>query len=553
MASKVFAWTCELGFLGGLCAAVKYKYSYENVPTDAAHTKNSFATFSKDSRREFYDVAIVGGGIVGVATAREIRKQFPKKRVILLEKEADVAQHQSGHNSGVVHAGMYYPHDSLMARLCPRGHDLMMAYCRQNKLPCERVGKLIVAADENEIPAIEKLYEQGVSNGVRELKMLRSEEEIKKVEPNVRGVCALYSPDTAVADFSAVARYMLKELQNGARGLFDTQFRYEALDFVGLSINHNLHRPKDVPTEMVLIRGREDGQLGPEKTIVAKNVITCCGLSNDLLARRSGSPLHWIGKKVSQTFSFRGRYYQLKPEARGLVSMNVYPAPDSRKALSVGVHFTPTVDERRGRQIIIGPGSAVTTHRYGYSPYCFDLEYCWNSFFSRGGWVNFISNITTVAKTFSVDVSRAAFLREAQKLVPSLKDSDIEESFCGVMGLAVTESGGLEMDLAMELSRPRTMIATSVKPDKVLEAQEGGDASEQTPSAPAAGGGGGGPLILNVRNAPSPAPSAPAAGGGGGGPLILNVRNAPSPAATSCMAIAEEIVVTAKKNFEWGV
>ncbi|RNF26876.1 2-hydroxyglutarate dehydrogenase [Trypanosoma conorhini] len=517
MALRVLNWAVRLGIVGGFGAAINYKCTYESIPKSTARTREAVTTFSKDSRRELYDVAVVGGGIVGVATVREIRKQFPTKRVILLEKEADVAQHQSSHNSGVIHAGMYYAQHSLMARLCPRGHDLMTEYCKKNNLPYKRVGKIIVAVKEAEIPALEKLYKQGVDNGVRDLKMLHSEEEIKKLEPNVHGVSALYSPNTAITDFAAVTRHMLKELQQGAKGLFDAQFKFEALDFVGLSLETAEKKP---PEEMVLIRGREEGQLGPEKTIVAKNVIACCGLSNDLLAKRSGPILGQIGKKVVQTFSFRGRYYQLKPEARDLVSMNVYPAPDALRGIGVGVHFTPTVDEQRGHQLIMGPGSAAATHRYGYSPYFFDLEYCWNSAMSRGGWVNFVKHFGTLFQTFSVDVSRTVFLHEARKLVPSLKDSDVEEGFAGVMGMAVAEGGELEMDLSVELSRPRTVIAAVLKPNKVIELLEHENA--------------GGVVAKSGLN-----------------PLVMNVRNAPTPAATSSMSIAEDIVAAAKENFNW--
>ncbi|PBJ75405.1 hypothetical protein BCY84_11232 [Trypanosoma cruzi cruzi] len=520
MTSKISTWTVRIGgvgFVGGVGAAVNYKYKYEYITTDAAATKHAVSIFSKDARREFYDVAVVGGGIVGLAVVREIRKQFPNKRVILLEKETDVAQHQSSHNSGVVHAGMYYPSNSLMARLCPRGHDLMMEYCKRNNLPYDRVGKLVVAANELEIPAVQRLYKQGIENGVRDLKILANEEEIKKVEPNVCGVYALYSPDTGIADFSAVARHMLKELYEGSKGLFNAQFRFEAMDFVGLSFEEE---EKKAPSEMVLIRGREEGQLGPEKTIAAKNVITCTGLSNDITAKRSGPILSRIGKKVTQTFSFRGRYYQLKPEARDLVKMNVYPAPDETRGLSVGVHFTPTVDERRGRQVIVGPGSAVATHRYGYSPYWFDAEYCWHSVTSRGGWVNFVKHFDTVIRTFCVDASRTVFLHEARKLVPSLKDSDVEESFCGVMGLAIAENGALESDLCIELSRPRTVLSATLKPKKVIEV---------------------------VENANTDGPSTK----GQNNPLILNLRNAPSPSATACMSIAESIVAVVKESFNW--
>ncbi|EAN78331.1 hypothetical protein, conserved [Trypanosoma brucei brucei TREU927] len=520
MAKSFLKWTGGLVIAGGVYAKIKYKSAYEAVHLDEAATVRAFSTFSIDNRREFYDVAVVGGGIVGVATAREIKQRFPSKRVIMLEKEADVALHQSSHNSGVVHAGMYYKQNSLMARLCPRGHDLIMEYCRKNKLPLDRVGKLIVAVKETEIPAVENLYKQGVENGVRDLKMLRGEEEIKRVEPNVRGLCALYSPDTAITDFSAVARHMLKELLADRQRGFVAQFCYEALDFVGVSIQSSEGSKVTTPQEMVLIRGREGGQLGPEKTVMAKNVVMCCGLSNDLLAQRSGTPLSHIGRKVKQTFSFRGRYYQLRPEARKLVSMNVYPAPEEWKGISVGVHFTPTVDERRGRQVIIGPGSSVATHRYGYSPYCFDADYCFKSFFSKGGWVSLVSNIGTVFRMFVLDTNRQAFLREAQKLIPSLQDSDMEESFCGVMGVAVTPDGKMENDLAMEFSRPRVVVPAVLKPGKVVEL---------VPKSDVASDG----SAVNDR------------------PLMLNVRNAPSPAATASMAIAEAIVDASAEQFRW--
>nr|CCC94036.1 conserved hypothetical protein [Trypanosoma congolense IL3000] len=513
-------WTgCGL-LAGGVCFTIKYKSTYGVMATDFAAGKGALSTFSMDSRREFYDVAVVGGGIVGLATAREIRQKFPNKSVILIEKEADVAQHQSSHNSGVIHAGMYYPQNSLMARLCPRGHDLIMDYCKKNKLPLERVGKLIVAVNEREIPAVENLYRQGVDNGVRDLKLLKSAEEIRKIEPNVCGVYALHSPDTAITDFSAVARHMLKELFAGGPRYFKAQFNFEVQDFVGVSTQDKKDDNDGEPRELVLIRGRESGQLGPEKTVVASNVISCCGLSNDLVAASSGSPLFHIGRKVKQTFSFRGRYYQLRPEARNLVTTNVYPAPDAGKGIMVGVHFTPTVDERRGRQIIIGPGSAIATHRYGYSPYCFDIEYCFNSFLSKGGWISLASNIGTVLRMIQLDVCRKAFLQEAQKLIPSLRDCDIEESFCGVMGVAITEDGGMENDLALEFSRPRVVLPVLVKPDKSVELA----CSEKDVSS----------ALVEGKQA-----------------LILNIRNAPSPAATASMAIAESVVSASAEHFGW--
>lgn len=528
MAGKTFAVACQLGVVGGLIGAWRYRSEYGHMNTKATHSENALHTYSTNHRRDVYDVAVVGGGIVGVATAREIRLKYPNKRVVLLEKEADVAQHQSGRNSGCIHAGMFNTPGTILARLCPRGHDLMIEYCKKNKLPYELCGKLVVATKPEDMATVEELYHNGVTNGVKGLQVLRSQEEIQKREPLVSGVGALWSPTTGIADFAEVTRHMLRELMSGAKGrFFDSHFQFEALDFVGVKVTNPKAKSRTGEgsggreadgEELVLIRGREPRQLGPEKTILAKHVITCCGLSSDVVARHSGSVLERIGKQVMQTYSFRGRYYQAKPSKKDCVSAHVYPCPDHSRVHSVGVHFTRTCDVRRGNQLIIGPGSAFALDRYGYTSYTMDLQYCFNCAFSKGGWVSLWRNFGAIAETYYADLSRRRFLAEAQRLIPSFTLDDIEDSFCGVMSIGVVADGTLSMDLAMELARPRlSMIANMVKGKKL----------EPVPDVS-------GTAVAESRE-----------------PLILNVRNAPSPAATASLAVAEDIVATASRHFKW--
>ncbi|KAG5490702.1 hypothetical protein JKF63_00824 [Porcisia hertigi] len=516
---KLFSGTCQVAAVGGLVGIVYCGRGYGNMATDSASTSHSLITFSKDDRRDVYDVAIVGGGIVGVATAREIRLKYPSKRVALIEREADVAQHQSGHNSGCIHAGMFYPPNSAMAKLCPRGHDMIIDYCKKNNLPYELCGKIIVATEESQRSIVQRMYDWGVANGVKGLEILEGVDAIKKKEPLVTGVSALWSPASGIVDFAEVTRCMLSELKSNAANKFAAQFQFDAQDFIGVSVPNPQGKGAN---EMVLIRGREKNHLGPEKTILAKRVITCCGLSSDVIAKRSGGIMEWVGKRVVQIYGFRGRYYQLTPERRDMVHMHVYPCPDSRKGLSVGVHFTPTVDVRRGRQVIIGPGSAFSLDRYGYTPYTIDLEYCFNCAFSKGGWVSLVSNFGVLCQTYYMDLSKRRFLREAQKLIPSIEAKDIADSFCGVMAVGVAEDGTLSADLAMELARPRVMVQALMNEKKTLE------------------------LIKDV-----PLPDKAIKTTGIEDPLILNVRNAPSPAATASMAIAEDIVKLASSRFHW--
>ncbi|OZJ06589.1 hypothetical protein BZG36_00625 [Bifiguratus adelaidae] len=239
-----------------------------------------------------FDVAIVGGGIIGMATAREILKRFPKMTLAVLEKEREVAAHQTGHNSGVIHAGMYYVPGTTMAYTCVRGNALMYEYCEQHDLPVERCGKLIVATSKDEHPTVEMLYNQGVKNGVQGLEILDSK-GIQEKEPNVRGYSALYSPNTGICDYQMVTECMAREVT--ASGRAEIKLACEALDF------------KETEDGRVAVTVVEPGQKGPKFDVTARNVITCAGFYADRLAAKAGGD-----KSLARISTFRGQYYQIK-------------------------------------------------------------------------------------------------------------------------------------------------------------------------------------------------------------------------------------------------
>ncbi|CUG93833.1 Hypothetical protein, putative [Bodo saltans] len=434
------------------------------------------------------DVVIVGGGIVGTAVAREVLQKFPTKSVRIIEKEADVACHQSSHNSGVIHAGMYYTPGSSMARLCVEGARRMFEYCQVHNLPCERVGKLIVAVDEGQRGAVEELFRRGNLNGVKDLQLLATQKEIHAIEPLVCGVAALWSPNTGIADFSAVARHMHQALLKNSR--FSSVFRGEVR---GLRTTDSADR--------VLLAVKEPGQEGPLVVYSASHVIVCSGLHNNHLAAIAGDVVATEGPKVACSVSFRGRYYQLKPSSTISVKTNVYPCPTGG-GIPVGIHFTPTVDERRGRGVIIGPGSAMCSAFEGYTALNWELPYLVDILQSSAVWAFLAGNVGLGIQQFLTDQSKSRFLAEAQKLIPSVTADDITDSFAGVMAAGIGESGVWVADLSAEFTRPKPLN----KQDKHFSSAK---------------------------------------------PLLMNIRNAPSPCATASLAVAEDIVALATKQFDW--
>ena len=358
-------------------------------------------------------VVVVGGGILGLATARLIAREQPHADVLVLEKEPQLALHQTARNSGVVHAVIYYEPGSLKARLCRRGVALMRDYCAERGLPYEACGKLVVALDEAELPRLERLAERAEANGVPGLRRL-DEAQLRDVEPHAAGIAALHSPETAIADFRAVALALAGELRERG-GVVRTG------------------------AEVARVRGSTRGaavvELAAGDELRADRVIVCAGLHADHLARRSGE------EAAPRVVPFRGEYWELAPERRALVRGLIYPVPDPALPF-LGIHLTRTVDGR----VLIGPNAVLALAREGYERGALRgrdlveaLAWPGTRRLMRRHWRAGIGELRR-------SLSKRAFVAEAQRYVPELRVADAVRAGAGVRAQAVDRDGTLVDD-----------------------------------------------------------------------------------------------------------
>ena len=359
------------------------------------------------------DVAVVGGGIVGLATALVLTERFPRCRVAVLDKEPRVAVHQTGHNSGVIHAGIYYKPGSHKARLCVDGVRRMLAFCDAHAIPYECCGKLIVATTPDEIPRLEALHERGTANGVPDLRMI-GPEEVRTIEPHARAVQALHSPRTAIVDYTAVATAMAAALTaRGVRVL--TGARVDGVDRVGRDLV--LRTP-----------------LGP---LTAANVVNCAGLQSDRVARGMGAN---PGVRI---LPFRGEYYTVRPD-RQLVRGLIYPVPDPEFPF-LGVHFT----KRIGGEIEAGPNAVLAFAREGYRMRDINAVDLLGVVGFGGFWHMAGRYWRTGLYEFYRSLSTRLFVRDLQHLVPDITEADLAPGGSGVRAQAVSPAGALLDDFSI--------------------------------------------------------------------------------------------------------
>src|SRR5262245_61761392 len=285
-----------------------------------------------------YDVVVVGAGIVGLASARELLCRRPELRLALIDKEPRIGVHQTGHNSGVIHSGIYYAPGSLKARLCVAGARELYGFCERHGIPTERCGKVIVATDESELGRLRALHERGVANGVEGLELI-DRERLRELEPHCAGIAALWSPATGIVDYSLVAqRYALDVREAGGE----------------LHTGRALLALRLLPDRVVLET--------PAGELEARRVITCAGLQSDRVAGLSG------GAREPRIVPFRGDYWQLRPEARHLSRNLIYPVPDPAFPF-LGVHATRRIGTG---EVWLGPNAVLAFAREGYGR--FDLR-----------------------------------------------------------------------------------------------------------------------------------------------------------------------------------
>jgi len=357
-----------------------------------------------------FDIAIIGGGIVGLGTALALSERFPAYSLAILEKEPGLASHQTGHNSGVMHAGIYYKTGSAKAKLCVEGVRLLTEFCDAHGVPYDRCGKIIVAVTEQELPRLQELYERGTANGVPGLELI-GPERARELEPHARALRALYSPTTAIIDFSEVAAAMAAQLSKRAAQIF-------------------------APAQVRAIR-REGGCLRLDTgtgSFATRNLISCGGLYADRIARLMG-----IDPKVL-VIPFRGEYYTLRSgcdKVRGLI----YPVPNPQFPF-LGVHFTKRI--HGGYEA--GPNAVLAFAREGYRMRDINLgdlgEMSAYLGFWRMGWKYWRTEVYELYRS----LSRRAFLRALQRLVPDLSDEDLEPGGSGVRAQTITPQGTLVDD-----------------------------------------------------------------------------------------------------------
>uniref|UniRef100_A0A673GGT2 L-2-hydroxyglutarate dehydrogenase, mitochondrial n=1 Tax=Sinocyclocheilus rhinocerous TaxID=307959 RepID=A0A673GGT2_9TELE len=396
-----------------------------------------------------FDVAIIGGGIVGLASSRELILRHPNFTFTLLEKEKELALHQTGHNSGVIHSGIYYTPGSLKAQLCVRGATLTYQYCQKKGVPYKRCGKLIVAVEREEIPRLKALYERGQMNNVQDLRLIDAK-AIREKEPYCRGIMALDSPNTGIVDWQLVALTYGKEFQE-VGGTVITDFEASDIKVAAESPAGSAEGLK-YPIIIKSSQGKE---------VRCRFVLTCGGLYSDRLSEISGC------SSEPRIVPFRGDYLVLKPEKNFLVRGNIYPVPNPQFPF-LGFHFTPRMDG----SVWLGPNAVLAFKREGYKLFDFDTQDFINAVSYRGLQRLVMKNIVYGMGEIYRGVFTSAQVKNLQKFIPELNPSDVLRGPSGVRAQALDAEGNLVDDFVFD-----------------------------------GGKGELGSRILHVRNAPSPAAS----------------------------------------------
>jgi L-2-hydroxyglutarate oxidase len=405
------------------------------------------------STEKKFDIAIVGGGIVGLATAYKLQTKYPAKSIVVLEKEDALAKHQTGRNSGVIHSGLYYKPGSYRARNCVNGRKQIVAFAKEHGVKHDVCGKIVVATDESELGRLDGILERGKQNGLEGLKILDAA-EIKAIEPYVEGIKALWVPEAGIIDFVGVTR-KLAELVVQINPASEIRMNTEVLE--------------------VLYQGELTCIKTNKGEVLSKYQVFCGGLHSDRLARKDkvASDIRIVG--------FRGDYFDLTEQGKKKVKNLVYPVPNPEFPF-LGVHFTRMTDGT----IECGPNAVFTFKREGYGKLDFSLRDTLEALAYKGTWKLFLKHWRFGMAEYRRAFSKKRFLKELQRMLPSLSMEDIEPGRSGVRAMALGEEGDVFDDFKFSCK------GTSV-----------------------------------------------------------HVLNAPSPAATACLAIGDEVLSVAEKQFNW--
>jgi L-2-hydroxyglutarate oxidase len=365
-----------------------------------------------------YDLVVVGGGIVGIATAYRYQARHPAARILVLEKEQALASHQSGHNSGVIHAGVYYAPGSLKAKLCRKGAQMMKDFCRENAIVYEQCGKLIVATDEAERQRLADLRERAIANGIPFSEVSGAELRIR--EPLIRGVEALFFPESAIVDYAEVTRRMAERFVQ-AGGEIRLQARVAAL-----------HEKAD--RVAVTIEG---------ETFEADRLVVCGGAQADRLARMAGLETDF------RIIPFRGEYFQVDARLRPKINHLIYPVPDPDLPF-LGIHLTHEI----GNRLSVGPNAVLGLSREGLPRFSVALRDVFDIVTHPGFWRFLKANLRSGLSEWKNSLFSAVYLKACQKYMPSLRRRDLRGRKAGVRAQVIMNDGAIMHDfLVLETER----------------------------------------------------------------------------------------------------
>ncbi len=363
------------------------------------------------------DVIIIGAGIIGLAAAYKIIERSPHLKILLIEKESNVSTHQTGHNSGVIHSGIYYKPGSLKAINCLKGYRMLLDFCDKNEIDYELCGKIIVATEEKELPALDALFNRGIENGLADMKKLTSE-ELKNYEPHVKGIAGIHVPQTGIVDYKIVSQKLsgiLKEKR------------------VDIRLNEEVKAIKISNGSSELISTSDEYR--------AKAIVSCAGLYSDKIAAMvsGGSEIDF------RIIPFRGEYYQLEDKAKHLIKNLIYPVPDPEFPF-LGVHFTKRMDGI----VEAGPNAVLAFKKEGYKKTDLDIK----ELFSTLGFKGFHKIAKKYWKTGFYEIyrsfSKKEFVSSLQKLVPEIKENDLVKGGSGVRAQACRSDGSLIDDFLFQ-------------------------------------------------------------------------------------------------------
>ncbi len=391
-----------------------------------------------------YDLIVIGGGIVGLATAYHAALQKPNWRILLIEKEHQIAQHQTGHNSGVIHSGLYYKPGSLKATNCIDGYHKLLAFCDQEEINYEICGKIVLATNKEEAEILEGLHQRGIKNGLEDLKWIQKE-EIETYEPHAKGLAALHVPQTGIINYTDVAQRLAIKFQE-----YDNQI------LLGQRVDA-MHEKNDFVTISTA-----------KQNFSASYVVCCAGLYSDKLIEQVNSTFR------AKIIPFRGEYYVLKKEKEHLVKNLIYPVPDPAFPF-LGVHFTRMI----GGGVEAGPNAVLAFAREGYSKGDINLSEFAETIFFRGfqriAWKYAATGLGEMYRSFS----KKAFAKALQKMLPEIRQEDLMPGGSGVRAQACLPNGQLIDDFLMETTKRCIHVCNAPSPAATSSLSIGGTIANQ--------------------------------------------------------------------------